>query len=271
MGNVRGKLNRLLSIWSNPFLLPTLMIAALVVPPSAPRALAKLVPSGECAEQKFEGSRFTVCRLDTRRHDFRLALDARDGWPLHHLPALAHDLGKNRSRARFAMNAGMYDRAGKPLGLYVENGKERRGLNQAQGSGNFFLHPGGVFSVDIDRTVRAETLESYTRRKAKPQWATQSGPMLLIDGALHPAIQQDGRSRYYRNGVGVMNNHSAAFVISEDRVSLGKFARLFRDQLKCSNALFLDGAVSSLWYPASGRMDSNFALGPMLLVSDQTQ
>ncbi len=95
--------------------------------------------------------------------------------------------------------------------------------------------------------------------------------MLLIDGKLHPAIKQDGASHHFRNGVGTESNHKAWFVISDDRISLGKFARFFRDELHCRDALFLDGAVSSLWFPGGGRMDSSYALGPLLLVRNRLQ
>jgi uncharacterized protein YigE (DUF2233 family) len=88
--------------------------------------------------------------------------------------------------------------------------------------------------------------------------------MLVIDGRLHPKLQPDGDSRYVRNGVGVRGQESL-FVISEEPVSLGKFARFFRDGLKAPNALYFDGSVSSLWDPAAGRQDSHSALGPIIV------
>jgi uncharacterized protein YigE (DUF2233 family) len=224
-----------------------------------------------CATRLFEGAHFTICPFDAHKHDFRLAFTASDGWPLRHLPALARDIGEERNRVRFAMNAGMYDRTGKPLGLFVENGKQVRALNTDAGAGNFFLKPGGIFSLGYDNVIRIDTTEIFQRRKAKPRFATQSGPMLVIKGKLHPAITQDGASRHFRNGVGIENGDKAWFVISDDRISLGKFARFFRDDLHCRDALFLDGAVSSLWFPGGGRMDSHYALGPMLLVSNRPQ
>jgi uncharacterized protein YigE (DUF2233 family) len=44
---------------------------------------------------------------------------------------------------------------------------------------------------------------------------------------------------------------------------VGKLARLFRDELHCKDALYLDGAVSSLWAPSLGRSDSGNPLGPL--------
>lgn len=89
--------------------------------------------------------------------------------------------------------------------------------------------------------------------------------MLVIDGRLHPAIEPDGQSRFIRNGVGIAPDGTPVFVISEEAVSFGKLARLFRDELRCGNALYLDGSVSSLWDPANHRMDSFSAIGPMVV------
>ena len=101
---------------------------------------------------------------------------------------------------------------------------------------------------------------------SRPRWATQSGPMLVIDGALHPAFAPNGDSLHVRNGVGVDGAGIAWFAISDEPVSFGRFARLFRDSLGCRNALFLDGAVSSLWDRPAGRRDSYSRLGPLVAV-----
>ena len=93
--------------------------------------------------------------------------------------------------------------------------------------------------------------------------------MLVIDGELHPRFAEDGASRFVRNGVGLRDAHTAYFVISSGMVSFGRFARFFRDELHCRDALFLDGTVSSLWAPSIGRSDDNHELGPMVVVLDR--
>ena len=100
----------------------------------------------------------------------------------------------------------------------------------------------------------------------RPDFGTQSGPLLLIDGKLHPEIQDDGPSKAIRNGVGVDASGKAHFVISDAPVSFGQLARFFRDELKVSTALYLDGQVSSLWDPASGRQDKG-RVGPIIVVT----
>ena len=214
----------------------------------------------------FEGTRFTVCTLDTAHDAVRMVVNDRNGEPLRTFNAARTALGSRARAVRFAMNGGMFDPAGAPIGLYVENGEALKAANTTPGPGNFHMMPNGVFSVDADGVVHVETTGTFLARDAKPMWATQSGPMLVIEGTLHPAFQDDGRSRLIRNGVGVRGARIAVFAISDDPVSFGKFARLFRDDLGCANALFLDGTVSSLWAPELNRRDANAPLGPMMVV-----
>jgi uncharacterized protein YigE (DUF2233 family) len=226
-------------------------------PPTAATAAA-------CAPRSFEGSAFTACRYDRRRDEIALILDGPHG-PLRSLAALAAQLGARSTRLRFAMNAGMYDEAGNPIGLYVEEGRERRRLNRQRGPGNFHLLPNGVFTVAADGRVAILPTARYDP-SSRPRWATQSGPMLVIDGRLHPAIQDNGPSLHIRNGVGVDSADTAWFVISDGAVSFGRMARFLRDALHCPNALYLDGSVSSLWDRPAGRRDTNSALGPLIAV-----
>lgn len=222
-----------------------------------------------CQPIVFEGSHFTVCRLDPDRHDFRLAASRSDGKPLLTFGNLAKLLGPHSSRVSFAMNAGMYDMHGRPIGLYVEEGREGHPLNEGEGGGNFHLLPNGVFWEDAGGFHVATTDSFAATAPTGIRHATQSGPMLVINGALHPRITPDGPSRKIRNGVGVTAAGLPIFVISDSKVSFGKLARLFRDRLDCPNALFLDGFVSSLWDAASGRFDQDVPLGPMIVVSER--
>jgi uncharacterized protein YigE (DUF2233 family) len=195
---------------------------------------------------------------------------ADDQGPLRSFEALERHLEERVRQLRFAMNAGMYDEAGQPIGLYVEQGRRLRRVNLREGPGNFHMQPNGIFSVDGQGRVAVATSEAFARRQPEAMWATQSGPMLVIDGQLHPDIRSDGESRLVRNGVGVRDEASAFFVISDDPVSFGRFARFFRDVLRCPNALFLDGTVSSLWDPGGNRRDGGRALGPMVIVFDRS-
>jgi uncharacterized protein YigE (DUF2233 family) len=228
-------------------------------PPPAP------VEAGHCRRQAFEGSSFTICPYDRATQQLELAVAGDDG-PLRSFAALERQIGERGRRLLFAMNAGMFDEEGQPIGLYVEQGDRRRRINLRDGPGNFHMKPNGVFAVDEEGRASILTSDAYARRPpARVMWATQSGPMLVIGGQLHPRISADGESRLVRNGVGVSDADHAWFVVSDDPVSFGRFARLFRDILRCRDALFFDGSVSSLWDPAAGRRDEHAPLGPMVM------
>jgi uncharacterized protein YigE (DUF2233 family) len=219
-----------------------------------------------CVSREFEGSRFIVCTFDARRDELLLASRGADGAYLRGFERLSDELGRDAARVRFAMNAGMFDARGAPIGLFVAQGEQQHSISLTDGPGNFHMKPNGVFWQDESGAVHVDTSEAYNAEPRAARWATQSGPMLLIGGELHPRIQEDGPSRYIRNGVGVRDANTAYFVISSGVVSFGRFARFFRDELNCADALFLDGSVSSLWAPDMERRDESERLGPLLVV-----
>lgn len=219
-------------------------------------------PESPCRQMLFDGDRFTVCRDPKARIELRSA--GENGRALRSFVALEHVLGREAKQVRFAMNAGMFDADGRAIGLLVERGEELHPINLRNGGGNFHLMPNGVFLVRDDGTAAVVPSAEFKPDK-RVAFATQSGPMLVVGGKLHPAFEHDGRSRFVRNGVGITPDGTPTFVISEAPVSFGKFARLFRDGLKCRDALYFDGSVSSLWDPAGNRMDSFAAIGPMVV------
>jgi uncharacterized protein YigE (DUF2233 family) len=231
-----------------------------------PLPVQAAIGSEPCVERSLESARFTVCSFDATRQDLRLADRAANGAYLRGFERLSPQLGDDRLRVLFAMNAGMFNNRGAPIGLYVEAGIRRHRINLSRGPGNFHLLPNGVFWQSADGAVHVTESRAYAAQAPRPRLATQSGPMLVIEGEIHPSFSDDGDSRLIRNGVGVLDDHTAFFAISETDVSFGKFARFFRDSLQCRNALFLDGNVSSLWVPSRHRRDDARLLGPMLVV-----
>jgi uncharacterized protein YigE (DUF2233 family) len=210
----------------------------------------------------FEGSHFTVCSAPG---PIEIHSSGPDGKPTRAFAELEAQLGARATNVAFAMNAGMFDENGRPIGLLIEQGKEVQAINRRKGGGNFHLLPNGVFLVRRNGSADIVTTTEF-KPSADIVYASQSGPMLLIDGKLHPDFEADGESRNIRNGVGIGPEGEPLFVISEDFVSFGKFARFFRDTLKARNALYFDGSVSSLWDPANGRRDVGAELGPMVVV-----
>lgn len=239
-----------------------LLILALLLACCAKGDAATEAPQSACSARMFEDSRITVC--DPGKGRIELFAAGRQENAVRRLAELEASLGSRAGTVAFAMNAGMYDEDGRPIGLAIVDGKQKHAINRLKGGGNFHLMPNGVFQVRKDGNAEVVRSEKW-RPSPSIRLATQSGPMLVIGGELHPAFERDGSSRYVRNGVGVTADGRALFAISDEPVSFGKFARFFRDQLKTPNALFFDGSVSALWDPANGRRDLTKPLGPMVV------
>lgn len=151
-------------------------------------------------------------------------------------------------RALALMNGGMYGPDQGPVGLFVANGEERHAINLGDGEGNFYLKPNGVFWLDAAGLAHVTASETFPADRSDAAFATQSGPMLLVDGAVHPEFNPESTSRLRRNGVGVSSDGKTVnLVVSEGDVRFHDLATLFRDALACDDALFLDGVVSNLW------------------------
>ena len=216
-----------------------------------------------CAPKDFDGAKFSVCRFDPRRDDIRLFLSGPDDKPYGSLGALASTLKAKGEKLAFAMNAGMFRQDQSPVGLYVE---DRRKLHEADTRGgmtNFHMKPNGVFWIG-DRAAGVTETSRYLANPPPARFATQSGPMLIVDGKIHPKIKPDGTSQKIRNGVGACKGDTVVFAIADEPVSFDVFARLFRDGLGCQNALFLDGSVSSLYAPELNRDDELAPIGPIV-------
>jgi uncharacterized protein YigE (DUF2233 family) len=214
-----------------------------------------------CQTRRVAEADYTICTIDLRRYEIRLFWKGPNDEAFGSFERLRDT--PEGAKLVFAMNAGMYQEDLSPVGLYVENGRELKKANNANGPGNFHLKPNGVFFVS-GRTAGVLETGRYLKERPRADYATQSGPMLVINGRIHPKISDNGISRKIRNGVGVRDKTTAIFAISEQPVTFGEFARLFRDELGCPNALFLDGSISSLYAPGLRRSDGLLPMGPMV-------
>ena len=217
--------------------------------------------AADCRDTMFEGTSYTICEVAVGE-DLRL---------FHSGPDRAYGSFKNVDTALaaegkalgFAMNAGMYHRDLAPVGLYIEGGVEVSGIVTSDGPGNFGLLPNGVFCIGA--TFRVIESRTFKRDQPECRYATQSGPMLVIDGQLHPKLLPGSDSTYIRNGVGVSEDGKrAVFAISNDAVNFDSFARLFRDELGLFEALYFDGNISRLYAPQLDRHDGGFPMGPII-------
>lgn len=234
-------------------------------------ALVLALPAwANCKSIDHDGRGYAVCEV-ALGEDLRLFLRDADGETLGSFDNIETLLRAEGKRLVFAMNAGMYHADRSPVGLYVENGAEQARLVTSEGPGNFGLLPNGVFCFGKDRFAVIETLK-FAETQPSCQFASQSGPMLVIDGELHPRFLVDSTSRYIRNGVGVSADGARAFFAISDRtVTFHEFGRLFRDVLKTPNALYFDGKISRLYAPELRRSDFGFSLGPIVGLAAETE
>jgi uncharacterized protein YigE (DUF2233 family) len=229
---------------------------------------AAIAASTPCQSLTAEGAAYTVCEIDLRRHTVRLFWRKPDGEPYGYLADLPSE--QPAARLVFALNAGMFDPAYRPVGLYVENGRELVRANTRPGPGNFHMRPNGIFYT-AGETAGVLDTGSFLTKRLTVDFATQSGPMLVINGRLHPLFGRS-HSRKFRSGVGLRDEHTLAFAVSDTEVTFTEFARLFRDRLKCDNALFLDGgSVPSLYAPALQRNGNLLRIGPMIAVYERAR
>lgn len=219
--------------------------------------------AGYCQRISHLGSDYTVCRIDPGRAAIRIRNLDHSGTPYGSFASLGERLRGDGIFLRLAMNGGMYQPDLSPVGLYVENGVEMQRISTKPGWGNFHLLPNGVFYILPGSAGVMET-KAYAASAIKPLYATQSGPMLVIDGRIHPKFDPQSQSLKRRNGVGIDARGQVVFAISETDVRFHDFATLFRDALGCRNALFLDGTISALHIPEQHRSDDFYPLGPII-------
>lgn len=224
---------------------------------------APMASAASCERVDFDGAPFTTCAIDLRQTRVELFLRDPSGAVYGSFTRIDQNLPPGQ-RLGIAMNAGMYHADRRPVGLYIENGVEEMRVITADGPGNFGLLPNGVLCLTDGGAAIIES-RAYAADPPACRAATQSGPMLVIDGALHPRFIPDGTSRNIRNGVGVdAAGHMLHLVISDAAVNLHHFARFFRDHLNLPDALYLDGRVSRLYAPGIGRADIGLPLGPII-------
>lgn len=167
---------------------------------------------------------------------------------------------------RFAMNGGMFEINNIPKGLYIENLKILNKIDTSTGNGNFYLQPNGVFYITKSQTAKIVETRKF-RYNSNIKYATQSGPLLLINGNLNPIFQEQSKNVNIRNGAGILENGNIVFVMSKTEVNFYNFSLLFKE-LGCKNALYLDGFVSRTYLPEKNWVQEEGDFGVMIGVTD---
>ena len=211
--------------------------------------------------QTVEDERFISHIVDLKKQNLKFYLKDSETRNYGNFQKLRASLRSRDQKLIFAMNGGMYLKDGSPQGLYIENGITKTALDTTkQGYGNFYLQPNGVFYLtDKGQGVVCQTAEYVPNKNIT--YATQSGPMLVIDNKIHPVFVKNSEHLHIRNGIGVLPNGKLLFAMTIDKITLYDFAHFFKDA-GCKNALYLDGFVSRTYLPEKNweQLDGNFGV-----------
>jgi uncharacterized protein YigE (DUF2233 family) len=177
-------------------------------------------------------------------------------------------LNSNKTELVFACNGGMYHKGYAPVGLFIENKITKTNIDTTTQTGNFYLKPNGIFYITNDNIAGVCQTEKFKNKNIK--YATQSGPMLVIDGAIHPSFKEGSANVNIRNGVGILPNNSVVFVMSKKEINLFDFAKYFKD-LGCKNALFFDAFVSRTYLPSQNWNQTDGDFGVIVAITKDTK
>jgi len=163
----------------------------------------------------------------------------------------------------------MYKEDNSPLGLFIEDKKVVSRLNTKNGNGNFYLKPNGVFYITTDNTVVICDTKDFNNN-GKIRYATQSGPMLVIDGKIHPEFKEGSKNMNIRNGVGILPGNRIVFAMSKSEINFYDFANYFKS-LGCKHALYLDGFVCRTYLPEQNWIQTDGNFGVLIGVTTSSQ
>lgn len=217
-----------------------------------------------------EGARYHLFRVDPADWPkLQLAWLGTDGKPLGDFNGLRRELTAKSQKIAFATNAGIFERGPKPCGLTICDGKVLVPLNLKPGEGNFYLMPNGVFYLDDQHGPGVMEAGEFARSGLKPRLATQSGPLMLRNGVIHPAFNLNSPNKRLRNAVGVRKKDKQILFAMSDRdnaklgiVTFHQFSRFFL-HLGCEDVLYLDGDISNMLVkpPADAKLTPNTFAG----------
>jgi uncharacterized protein YigE (DUF2233 family) len=209
-----------------------------------------------------DDDRFISYTADTKKQDLSLYWKDDKNENFRSIKNLKWWLEQHKRKLVFAMNVGMYKQDNSPLGLFIEKKITLSELDTSDGSGNFYLKPNGVFYLTVDN-IPVICNSAKFRETLNVKYATQSGPMLVIDGEIHTAFKSGSANLNIRNGVGILPDNKVVFVMSKKEISFYDFANYFKN-IGCRNALYLDGLVSRTYLPEKNWIQTDGNLGVII-------
>ena len=218
-----------------------------------------------CADNNKDDEKFVTCIIDPASDDLGFYWRNDTGKIIRSIGNLKTFVESKNLKLRFATNGGMYDNDRNPVGLFIQNMKTLNSLNASEGNGNFYMKPNGVFYITKDNIAiicKTEDLKSTKNIKN----ATQSGPMLVIDGEIHPQFKEGSENLNVRNGVGILPDGKVVFAMSKKEINFYDFASYFKS-MGCRNALYLDGYVSRTYLPEENQVQTDGDFGVIIAVT----
>jgi len=224
----------------------------LLIPASA------YIYKNECKESE----KIVSVKLNPQSDSIRFYYKDKSGNLYRSINNLKFDVEQKDEGLRFAMNGGMYMQDNSPQGLFIQDHRIVKSLNTDIGYGNFYLKPNGIFYLMNDNKPALCKTEDF-RFSTSIRYATQSGPMLVIDGKINPVFNIQSTSLYIRNGVGLLPDNKVIFAISKQKINFYEFASFFK-QAGCTQALYLDGYVSRMYLPEKNWIQTDGDFGVII-------
>lgn len=215
-----------------------------------------------CKEDRQINPDFVVYPVDTKNEKIEFFWKNNQNQPFRNIQNLKKYATTKNQDLKFAMNGGMFIENNIPKGLYIENFNTLHPIDTLSGEGNFYLKPNGIFYITRSNESAVISTENF-RTDSDIRFATQSGPMLIINGKMNPIFQKNSGNLNIRNGVGILKNGNPVFVMSKKKINFYDFASFFKS-LGCKNALYLDGFVSRAYFPEENWIQEDGDFGVMI-------
>lgn len=220
---------------------------------------------------------FIAFIADPKKHSLRIhgqgeSIIGERKVPFNTLSSIQKKLALEQQDVLMLTNGGMFTNSYNAEGLLIIDSQEISAIDTGNSEQflNFYFKPNGIFYIENDEFKISETmnfLQACAAGDINPVFATQSGPMLLLDDKIHDGFNQDSQSKKIRSGVGVLDNGKAIFIVSQTELTFYDFANLFQSLFSVKDALFLDGAISKIYVKDLIGSGMGHKFGPIVSVS----
>lgn len=219
-------------------------------------------------EASYRNTEYYSFIFDTRTHDIDFMLKDNKGSSISTLDNAVKYAASKDEDIVFATNAGMFHEDRTPVGLFISDSKIIQPINTEDGNGNFFLKPNGIFFMEKNGKLGVKETTKFEKSAIHPKYATQSGPLLLENGKIHPAFNEGSTNLRVRSGVGIISQYQAVFLLSKTEVNYFDFSMTFKEKFKCKDALFLDGVISEVFIQDVHQKKSTFDFSGIIAISE---